>query len=1037
MTKRKFSSFMAVILIFALFFSQFPLKDVLAAEADVPKEEAKLTISEPVEGLFEESEQVHWYTVDPTQAEIKDYTHLRMKLQSEAELNVTVYSSLENAIDNRAFDRYMGYSYADQPAVLDFPVAWAGPFYIKVEHYAMEEEYIEEEMTIEAEEEEPSMPAASYTISYDGVTLPPSEYASTEECPAELSTKERENGKAILKDLRSIREDVLAKTENGKELSSMYYKIAPFLSTKMVFSKTIRDNVYQDLIQLKGLFADVAAKGSSSTYKITSADQDAINRLYSTALESVPSFLKDQIEKTGKSIGISTVTNKTVSSILQKGGYSVPAASSYENRVIVKLKEGKKISSIQSKTKSFGIQSASPLKANKSVFPDMYVMEVEESSADFKASTKTLKTAAGQLAKLPEVEYAEPVQQYKAFTADAQYPYQWSLKNEGKDGGIADADIQFEQLQKVLKGRQLSDSVIAVADTGVDHTLADLSSRVLTEKGYNFIEKNTNAMDDNGHGTHVSGIIAAEANNHYSMAGINPHAKILPVKVLDAAGSGDTEGIAFGIRYAVDQGARVINLSLGGGYSRVIESALKYAYDHDVTVVAASGNDGMEELSYPASSKYVISVGGTNRIDLVSDYSNYGNGLDLVAPGTDIPSLMPDGNVTNMTGTSMATPHVAAVAGLLLSHNHDLTPGEVEGILTKSAADIAFDEQDNPMDDYEEYPYDEEYPYPEEEVIPGYDTVSGWGRLDAFGAVKAFDRMSIPMERISGSDRYETAVKVSKESFTGSGTVVIATGKNYPDALSATPLAHKNKAPLLLTDTNTLPAVVKSELKRLGTKKVILVGGASVITANVEKELKAAGITTISRISGKDRYATSVNIAKQLGAVDRAVVATGESFADALSIAPIAASKTMPILLTKKNAIPDSVNQYVKSSKMKQTFVIGGAGVVPDKIAKGFPNHKRISGATRYETNSSIIKYFAADLNMESPFIATGANYPDALSGSAAAAVHGNPMILTNPKAAEQTTIDTLAAYADSAKMYYIIGGENALPESAIASLFE
>jgi cell wall-associated protease len=583
----------------------------------------------------------------------------------------------------------------------------------------------------------------------------------------------------------------------------------------------------------------------------------------------------------------------------------------------------------------------------------------------------------------------------------------------------------------------MNDTVIAVVDTGVDHTLADLNSKVLADNGYNFIGKNSNAMDDHGHGTHVSGIIAAENNNHYSMSGINSHAEILPVKVLDASGSGDTEQIAFGIRYAVDQGADVINLSLGGGYSRVLESALKYAYDHDVTVVAASGNDGMEELSYPASSKYVISVGGTNRIDLVSDYSNYGKGLDLVAPGTDIPSLMPDGNVTNMTGTSMATPHVAAAAGLLLSHNMDLTPSEVERILTKSAADIAFDEQDNPMDDIEEYPYDEEYPYPEEEVIPGYDTVSGWGRLDAFGAVKAFDRMNIQMERISGSDRYETAVKVSKESFTGSGTVVIATGKNYPDALSATPLAHKHKAPLLLTDTNSLPAVVKGELKRLGAKKVILVGGKSVITANVEKELKAAGITSISRISGLDRYETSVNIAKQLGTADRAVVATGESFADALSIAPIAASKTMPILLTKKNAIPNSVSQYVKSSKMKQTFVIGGAAVVPDKIAKSFPNHKRISGATRYETNSSIISYFAADLNMSSPFIATGSNYPDALSGSAAAAVHGNPIILTNPKAAEQTTIDTIAAYADSAKMYYIIGGENALPESAISSLFE
>ncbi|MGD6793213.1 cell wall-binding repeat-containing protein [Metabacillus indicus] len=1024
--KRTISSFMAFVMIFSLFFSQA----AGAAGADVPKEEALLKIGTSVEGQFEEGENVKWYTVDPSAAEIKDFTHLRVKFQSELEMNITVYSSLENAIDNRAFDRYMGYSYANEPVQLDFPVAWAGPFYVKVEHYPYEEEYIEGEETPEA-------PAAAYTLSYDGVTLPPSEYLSSEECPAELSTKERENGKAILKDLRTIREDVLAKTENGKELSAMYYKIAPFLSTKMVFSKTIRDQVYQDLVQLKGLFADVAEKGSSSTYKVTKEDQDSINRLYSTALDSVPSFLQDSIKKTGNAVGISSLTDKTVSSILQKGGYSVPSAGIAEHRVIVKLKEGKKLSSIQSKTKAFGIQSAAPLKADKSVIPDTYVMEVEGSTGGFKASSSSLKSAVSSLSKLPEVEYAEPVQHYQSFTADAQYPYQWSLKNEGRDGGIEDADIKFEQLQELLKGKELKDTVIAVADTGVDHTLADLSGQVLTDKGYNFIGKNTDAMDDHGHGTHVSGIIAAKADNDYSMAGINAHTKILPVKVLDAAGSGDTEGIAFGIRYAVDQGAQVINLSLGGSYSRVIESSLKYAYDNGVTVVAASGNDGMEELSYPASSKYVISVGGTNRIDLVSDYSNYGKGLDLVAPGTDIPSLMPDGNVTNMTGTSMATPHVAAVAGLLLSHKQDLTPEEIEKILTKTAQDVAFDEQDNPWENYEEYPIDEEIPYEEEEVIPGYDRVSGWGRLDAPAAINGIGKNFTEWTRISGENRFETAVKLSEEGFETAETAVIATGRNFPDALSATPLAYKNDAPLLLTDTNQLPVIVQDELIRLETETVILVGGKTAISANVEKQLKELGVSKIKRISGADRYATSVKIAEELDDPFFAAVATGESFADALSIAPVAASLEMPILLTKKNSVPSVVRNFVDESGIELSFIIGGTGVISDKTAKSFPEPDRIGGSDRYVTNSRIISYFSDSLNMSAPYIATGMNYPDALAGSALAAKSGSPVILTSPSGAKQTTKDTLADYADTASMYYIIGGETALPEDSILSLFE
>nr|MDH3164261.1 S8 family serine peptidase [Bacillus licheniformis] len=131
--------------------------------------------------------------------------------------------------------------------------------------------------------------------------------------------------------------------------------------------------------------------------------------------------------------------------------------------------------------------------------------------------------------------------------------------------------------------------------------------------------------------------------------------------MLDSSGSGDTEQIANGIIYAADHGAKVINLSLGGPYSRVMEYALKYAASKNVTIVAATGNDGVSEISYPASSKYTLSVGATNNLDLVSDYSNYGKGLDMVAPGTDIPSLVPDGNVTYMSGTSMAACRDVAV----------------------------------------------------------------------------------------------------------------------------------------------------------------------------------------------------------------------------------------------------------------------------------------------------------------------------------------------------------------------------------------
>ena len=372
-------------------------------------------------------------------------------------------------------------------------------------------------------------------------------------------------------------------------------------------------------------------------------------------------------------------------------------------------------------------KSVSALTSSIELFDDIYVTNLGE---------KSNKALIDQLKKLPEIEFIEPVQKYHSLSNDVQYPYQWSLSNTGQDGGNHGADIKHAPLQKLLKQLNLNETLIAVIDTGVDSSLADLKEKVRTDLGKNFVGRNNDANDDHGHGTHVSGIIAANMENGYSMAGIHPNAKILPVKVLDASGEGETDQIALGIIYAADQGAKVINLSLGGGYSRTIEYALRYAAAKNVTIVAASGNDGGGDVSYPASSKYAIAVGATNRLDIVADYSSYGKELALVAPGTDIPSLLPDGNVTYMSGTSMAAPHVAAVAGLLLSQNPKLKPNEIKKILLDTADDVAFEETDNK---YKEECYNEYY-----EVIPcseqpGHDFVSGGGRLNAFSAVSAVE----------------------------------------------------------------------------------------------------------------------------------------------------------------------------------------------------------------------------------------------------------------------------------------------------------
>jgi cell wall-associated protease len=740
MGKKVFKSLLVLVMLYSLCLSQF--SETHAQQRNVIKEEP-LQLSEVKNKSFNQDEHVHWYTITPSEESIESFTHFRIKLQSQEEVNMTVYSSLENAADDQTFDQYRSYSYSDETASVDFPISWTGPYYLKVESYV--EEPVEEE--IETDQ-------VSYTITYDGVSLPPSNGVIGEECPAELSTKERENGKAILHDLRTIRESLLSGTEDGEKLTSLYYRAAPFISSKMIFSKNTREEVYADLVTLKSLLADTAKNGESSSYTISSNEQQAIHNLYTIAFESVPAPLQKQLEEATNKVDLSSLANSPISQVVTKAGL-VTKSTADPSRLIVKIKDGKSQTAALSKMKTYGVKSVETLSQSNG---NLVVVDAGNQSGKYAASsTKALQ----QLAKLPEVEFVEPVQTYQALSADSQYPYQWSLKNNDKISG----DIGFEPMKTLLNGKTLEPTVIAVADTGVDHTLADLSDKVLVEKGKNFVDRSNNTMDDNGHGTHVSSIITANSDNHYSIAGINPFVKILPIKVLDGGGSGDTEQIAYGIMYAADQGAKVLNLSLGGPYSRTIEYAMQYASKKGVTIVAASGNDGMEEVSYPASSKYAIAVGSTNRLDIVSDFSNYGKGLDLVAPGSDIPALLPDGNVTYMSGTSMATPHVAAVAGLLLSQNPNLKPAEVEKILTETTKDVIFDEQDNPYAYEDEY-YEEEPEYPIEEVVPGYDAISGWGRMNAFSAFSAVElsaRVNPVLNnqtKVTGSAKTGSTIKV-------------------------------------------------------------------------------------------------------------------------------------------------------------------------------------------------------------------------------------------------------------------------------------
>ncbi|UOE95985.1 S8 family peptidase [Alkalihalobacillus sp. LMS39] len=253
-------------------------------------------------------------------------------------------------------------------------------------------------------------------------------------------------------------------------------------------------------------------------------------------------------------------------------------------------------------------------------------------------------------------------------------PYQWNLSQISAESGWnfsgGDEDI-----------------IIAILDTGVDPDHQDLAGKVL--EGFNAIDGSSDTTDEHGHGTHVAGIAAALTNNVTGIAGVAWENLILPIKVLDENGEGTSFEVARGIRWAVDNGAQVINMSLGDYHSSfALHDAIKYADRHDVILIAASGNDNVSTPMYPARYKEVLTVGAVTENRERAFFSNYGGHIDVTAPGEHIPSLFPNNNYVVMSGTSMAAPHVAGLAGLIKAANPELTNKQIYRIIKKSSEDL-------------------------------------------------------------------------------------------------------------------------------------------------------------------------------------------------------------------------------------------------------------------------------------------------------------------------------------------------------------
>jgi thermitase len=258
------------------------------------------------------------------------------------------------------------------------------------------------------------------------------------------------------------------------------------------------------------------------------------------------------------------------------------------------------------------------------------------------------------------------------FPNDPLFHDLYALHNTGQTGGRADADIDAPEGWKIagLGGWPATGGVrVGIVDTGIDQTHPDLSGQTVACASALVsgpVEVGA-CPDDNGHGTHVAGTLAAKANNGIGIAGVAFNADLVVCKALDEDGSGSVADVASCIGWARAEGARVISLSLEGGPSQTLQDAVSAAWSNGngALVVAAAGNEGDDTLGYPAAYPEAVSVAATDNRDAHADFSNANPDVEISAPGVDILSTVPGGGYETDSGTSMATPHVSGVAAVL------------------------------------------------------------------------------------------------------------------------------------------------------------------------------------------------------------------------------------------------------------------------------------------------------------------------------------------------------------------------------------
>ena len=587
--------------------------------------------------------------------------------------------------------------------------------------------------------------------------------------------------------------------------------------------------------------------------------------------------------------------------------------------------------------------------------------------------------------------------------------------------------------------------VVGTLDTGVDYTHPALVESYRGNDGdgtythdYSWFDANFGTQvpeDRDGHGTHVTGTMTGAAGGN--QIGVAPGAEWMAMSGcclrddVDAVASMEwflaptrTDGTD------PDPAMRphVVNNSWGfTNYRGPIANDVIAAWDAaGIFGVFAAGNDGYSgcgSLISPGYQPPAYAVGNYRPDHSIGPQSSRGPGVsgdvkpNISAPGTGVRSSVPGGGYESWDGTSMAAPHVSGAVALLWSAVPDLR-GDVEttrALLDQTAVDTSDLRCGGTAED---------------------NNVFGEGRLDIVALIEAALSDPVEVERLSGTDRYATAAAISSTVAAGAPLVFVATGEAFPDALTGSARAGSVDAPVLLTRGARLPAATVDELVRLAPQKVVVLGGEAAVSADVAEEIRTLTGVPVDRWYGTDRYGTAAAVAARTATADVVYVATGADYPDALAASAKAGSVDAPVLLTKPGRVPEETLEQLDRLSPDSIIVLGGTAAVEDVVYDelraryGAGVVERVSGGNRFDTAALLTATYPS---AGTAYVASGLDWPDAMTGAARAAAEHEPLVLSRTDTIPPVSWAELLRLGPDAVA--VLGGSAAVSEDVVAAL--